>query len=90
MCSVEQSLLIQEEVSTLIENGAVTQVHNPQPQGSFYSTLFLVPKKGGQMSPVINLKKLNEWVTSQHFKMKGMGTLRKLLRMDNWMVKVDL
>ena len=46
MCSAEQSLLIQEEVSTLIEKGAVTQVHNPQPQVSFYSTLFLVPKKG--------------------------------------------
>ena len=90
MCSAEQSLLIQEEVSTLIEKGAVTQVHNPQPQGSFYSTLFLVPKKGGQMRPVINLKKLNEWVIPQHFKMEGMGTLRELLRMNDWMVKVDL
>ena len=90
MYSAEQSLLIQEEVSTLIEKGAVTQVHNPQPQGNFYSTLFLVPKKGGQMRPVINLKKLNEWVIPQHFKMEGMGTLRELLRMNDWMVKVDL
>ena len=90
MCSAEQSLLIQEEVSTLIEKGAVTQVHNPQPQGSFYSILFLIPKKGGQMRPVINLKKLNEWVIPQHFKMEGMGTLRELLRMNDWMVKVDL
>ena len=83
MCSAEQSLQIQEEVRTLIEKGAVTQVHNPQPQGSFYPTLFLVPKKGGQMRPVINLKKLYEWVIPQHFKMEGMGTLRELLRMDD-------
>ena len=55
MYSAEQSLLIQEEVSTLIEKSAVTQVHNPQ-----------------------------------HFKMEGMGTLRELLRMEDWMVKVDL
>ena len=46
----------------------------------FYSTLFLVPKKGGQMRPVINLKKLNEWMEPQHFKMEGKGTLRELLR----------
>ena len=42
------------------------------------------------MRPVINLKKLNEWVTPQHFKIEGMGTLRELVRTNNWMVKVDL
>ena len=88
--SAEQSLLMQEEVSTLLEKGAVIRVDNPQPQGNFYSTLFLVPKKGGQMRPVINLKNLNEWVAPQHFKMEGMGTLRELLRVNDWMVKVDL
>ena len=38
----------------------------------------------------INLKKLNEWVEPQHFKMEGMGTLRELLKVNDWMVKVDL
>jgi len=42
------------------------------------------------MRPVINLKRLNEWVTPQHFKMEGMGTLKELLRVNDWMVKVDL
>ena len=42
------------------------------------------------MRPVINLKKLNEWVEPQHFKIEGMGTLRELLRVNDWMVKVDL
>ena len=78
------------QLSALLEKGAVIQVRNPQLQGSFYSTLFLVPKKGGQMRPVINLKNLNKWVTAQHFKMEGMGTLRQLLRVNDWMVKVDL
>ena len=88
--SEEQSLLIQEEVSTLQEKGAVISIPNPQPEGSFYSTLFLIPKKGGQMRPVINLKRLNEWVKPQHFKMEGIGTLKELLRVNDWMVKVDL
>ena len=59
--SSELHLLIKEEVKALLGKGAV-QVCNPVPQESFYSTLFLVPKKGGQMRPVINLKRLNKWV----------------------------
>ena len=73
-----------------VRKGVVVRICNPQPQESFYSTLFLVPKKRDQMRSVINLKKLNEWVTPQHFKMEGMGTLKELLRTNNWMVKVDL
>ena len=42
------------------------------------------------MRPVINLKKLNEWVKPQHFKMEGIGTLKELLRVNDWMVKMDL
>jgi len=56
----EQGSLIQEEVKVLLEKGAIVPVHSCRPQKSFYSTLFLVPKKGGQMRPVINLKRLNE------------------------------
>ena len=37
----------------------------------FYSTIFLVPKKNGQMRYVINLKCLNQWVEAPHFKMEG-------------------
>ena len=77
-------------MGALLEKGAVVKVLNPQHQESFYSTLFLVPKKGGQMRPVINLKRLNKWVEPQHFKMEGMGTLKELLRVNDWMVKVDL
>ena len=42
------------------------------------------------MRPVINLKWLNEWVTTEHFKMEGIPTLRDLLRSGDWFVKVDL
>jgi len=82
--------LILEEIETLLGKGAITQLRHPLNHGGFYSTLFLVPKKGGQMRPVINLKRLNEWVIPQHFKMEGMGTLKELLRVEDWMVKVDL
>jgi len=37
------------------------------------------------MRLVINLKRLNEWVKPQHFKMEGIGS-----RGNDWLVKVDL
>ena len=49
-------------------------------QGGFYSNLFLVPKKNGQMRPVINLKWLNEWVTTEHFKKEGISTPKDILQ----------
>ena len=86
--SKEQEALLRTEVESLLQKGAILyQVHNPN---GFYSSLFLVPKKNGQMRPVINLKQLNQWVETPHFKMEGISTLRDLLRAGDWMVKVDL
>ena len=33
--------------------------------------MFMVPKKDGSQGPVINLKALNRYVKSEHFKMEG-------------------
>ena len=40
--------------------------------------------------PVINLKSLNKFVYTEHFKMEGIHILRDLLRAGDWMTKVDL
>jgi len=86
--SKEQEVLLKEEVDSFLQKGAILpQMHN---SGGFYSSLFLVPKKNGQMRPIINLKQLNQWVETPHFKMEGISTLRDLLRAGDWMVKVDL
>ena len=57
---------------------------------SKYSNMFIVPKKDGGQRPVINLKHLNEFVKSKHFKMEGLHTVKGLLRQHDWMAKVDL
>jgi hypothetical protein len=48
------NLLLQEEAHTNLQKGAVELV-NPPLTPSFYSRLFLVPKKNGKMRPVIDL-----------------------------------
>ena len=86
--SVEQNQLIEEEVKELIGKEAILEVHNPR--GGFYSNLFLVPKKDGGQRPVINLKALNSYVQTQHFKMEGIHTLKDLVNPKDWLAKVDL
>ena len=84
----EQADQVREELQSLLEKGAVVPV--TENQEGYYSNLFLVPKKNGQMRPVINLKWLNLWVSAEHFKMEGIATLREMLRPGDWFVKVDL
>ena len=85
----EHQLLVELELQKLLDKGAVLQTESV-PKGSFFSTLFLVPKKDGGQRPVINLKCLNTFVVSPHFKMEGIQTFKSLVKRGDWLVKVDL
>ena len=87
--SAEQNHLISEDVTELLQKGAIREVV-PVKQPGFYSNLFLVPKKDGGQRPVINLKALNNFVIKEHFKMEGIHTLKDLLRKGDWLAKIDL
>jgi len=66
-------MFLKEKVNSLLQKVAILpQMHNSR---GFYSSLFLVPKKNGQVRPVINLKQFNRWVETLHFKMEGISTL---------------
>ena len=85
----EHQLLVELELQKLLDKGAVLQTESV-PKGSFFSTLFLVPKKDGGQRPVINLKCLNAFVVSPHFKMEGIQTIKSHAKRGDWLVKVDL
>ena len=85
----EHAQIIETEVSQLVENGVVVKVRH-HPEEGFHPTVFLVLKKEGGQRPVINLKELNKFIRTQHFKMEGIHTLRDLLQPGDWLMKVDL
>jgi len=67
---------LKAEIESLLLKGAISpQVYSPE---RFYSSLFLVPKKNGQMRPVVT-----QWGGDTHFKMEGISTLQDLLRMGD-------
>jgi len=79
---------ITTEVAELLSKGAIVETQvTPE---SFISQLFLVEKKGGGQRPVINLKCLNQYVRTEHFKMEELHLLPDLLQYQDWMVKMDL
>lgn len=53
------------------------------------SGLFVIPKSSGGYRPIINLKLLNRAVEQKHFKMKGIGVLKELIREGDHFCKID-
>ena len=79
----DRNLLLQEEVHTLLQKGAVELVNPPLTPG-FYSGLFLVPKKNGKMRPVIDLSVLNQHLIVLHFKMETNRSIRGSIHLGMW------
>ena len=84
----EQMAQMRAELTVLLQKEAVARVS--ESQGGFHSTLFLVPKKDGKQRPVINLKALNQYIQTYHFKMEGLQMLKDLIKPGDWLAKVDL
>ena len=87
-CSSEEKHKISQEVQELLEKGAIVEAQLTQ--GSFVSQIFLVEKKEGGLRPVVNLKNLNCFIKTEHFKMEGLHTLPYLIQSQDWMIKMDL
>ena len=66
----DEMKLVDKEVEEMIQKGAIQEV-SPIP-GQFVSSIFIVEKKDSGYRPVINLKKLNQYIPYQHFKMESL------------------
>ena len=80
--------LIQREIDSLLLKGAITVAQHSKDE--FLSNIFLVPKKTGDLRPVINLKPFNKFVHDIHFKMENIESVKQLLRTGDFMATIDL
>ena len=85
--SKDAAALVEEEVDSLLQKGAV-EVAAPCAD-QFISRLFLVQKKDKSFRPVINLKPLNTFIQKEHFKMEEASMIKDLLQAGDWMCSLD-
>ena len=82
--------VLDQEVQELLNKEAVHLVKQPVVTEGFISSLFVVAKKDRGNRPVVNLNPLDQYITYEHFKMEGIHMLRDLLKLGDWLVKIDL
>ena len=80
--------LVEAEIQKLQDKGAIRMV-NPCP-GQYVSRIFLVPKKDGSSRLVVNLRPLNRFMLTAHFKMESLVMIKDLLQEGDWMGSIDL
>lgn len=86
--SSKERSLISQMVKELIEKGAIRECQKVE--GQFISTIFLVPKPDGSHRFILNLKKLDEFVKFEHFKLEDHKTAKGLINSRCFMAKIDL
>lgn len=58
--------------------------------GQFCSKIFSITKPNGSTRLILNLKCLNKFIQTEHFKMEDMRTVCKLVSKNNYMCTIDL
>ena len=87
--SGNQKILVKKELQKFMSQGIIE--HAEPRQGDFVSNLFARPKKTpGDIRLILNLKFLNTFVPTTHFKMETLEVALKLLRPNMFMASIDL
>ena len=61
---------VDEQVQELLQKGAFVKIEFSSDK--FISNIFQVQKKNGKLRPIINLRKLNQYVEYHHFKQENL------------------
>jgi hypothetical protein len=77
---------IDAEVSALLTKGAIEFASGP----GFTSPLFVIPKKTGDLRPVLNLRALNRFLPTRHFKMETIQHVCHLINRNDYLTSIDL
>ena len=78
---------LQDEMVVLQQTGAIEPVTGVP---KFVSPLFVIPKQDGKWRVIFNLKRLNQCVQVEHFKMQSLSDLPDLLTHRMFLCKLDL
>lgn len=79
---------IQDKINCLLSISAITPC--VETAGQFISSYFLIQKPDGNHRFILNLKRLNEFVQTEHFKLEDLRAACRLLTPGMYMGTIDL
>ncbi|KAK6034742.1 reverse transcriptase [Cooperia oncophora] len=83
-----ESDLLSVEVQEMLDKNAIEEI--PWSSEVWTSKIFVIPKKDGGNRTIINLKPLNRYIKTYHFKLESIGMIKVLLEKHDYMAKIDL
>ncbi len=86
----QQVLVMEQEVKSLLEKGAIEYVPHSNRETVFYSRYFIVPNKDGGLLPILDLRVLNDSVRQLKFKILTLKQIVPQIRSEDWFVTIDL
>ncbi len=88
--SAAKASVLQQELSSLLQKGAIEEVPQSEVERGFFSRYFLVPNRDGGLRPILDLRRLNLSLYKGKFKMLTMRTIMSQVREGDWFVTIDL
>ncbi len=79
-----------EEIAVLLAKDAIEPVPPAEMRQGFYSPYFIVPKKGGGLRPILDLRVLNRALHKLPFKMLTHRRMIKCIQPQDWFAAIDL
>ncbi|KAL0198781.1 hypothetical protein M9458_007321, partial [Cirrhinus mrigala] len=82
--------VLHAEITTLLAKDAIEPVPPAGMRTGFYSPYFIVPKKGGGLRPILDLRVLNPALHRLPFKMLMQKHIFRCVRPQGWFAAIDL
>ncbi len=82
--------VLRAEIAVLLAKDAIEPVPPADMRTGFYSPYFIVPKKGGGLRPILDLRVLNRALHKLPFKMLTQKRIFGCIRPQDWFEAIDL
>ncbi len=88
--AVRNAPVLREEIAVLLAKDAIKPVPPAEMRQGFYSPYIIVPKKGGGLRPILDLRVLNRALHKLPFKMLTHRCMIKCIQPQDWFAAIDL
>ncbi|XP_062834818.1 uncharacterized protein LOC134298444 [Anolis carolinensis] len=78
------------EIDALLAKGAIRLSPPEQDPQSFFSRYFTVPKRGGGLRPILDLRALNVFIRPSKFRMVSIASILPMLQRGDYFASIDL